>query len=140
MITKTEWVFLAWNTFHRFESDALRAAGMEDLTESDRALLEDICGLLDRLGEPYSLTVSDVINGMILESADPPAGEERLADYIVRRKLYELSPEELLKVSPEDLDKWPHGELRPISEQAKLRANCCRLAGAIAMKVADSMS
>jgi hypothetical protein len=97
MITKTEWVLLAWNTFHCFEGDALIRTGKSELSESDRGALRDVCGLLDRLGEPYGLNVSDVINGMMLEACDPPGGEERLADYVDRRKLYELSSEELLR-------------------------------------------
>jgi hypothetical protein len=134
-LTKAEWTFLAWNTFHCFEAIALRITGGRDLTDRDRAAWKDIEGLLDRLGAPYGLNVEDVINGFTRESCDPPSGNERLASYIGRPKLYEMSREELAKMSPEDVDRWPSTEhAESVSEQADLRKNCCRIAGILAIR------
>jgi hypothetical protein len=142
MISATEWVFLAWDTFHRYEADALRATGEKDLTDSDRAAWKDIEGLLDRLGAPYGFTVSDVVNGFMLEAADPPGGGERLADYLTRPKLYQLSRKELSKMSPEDIQSWPPGVEHPqsISTQAGLRGSICRLVGAAAIRRQNALS
>jgi hypothetical protein len=70
-----------------------------------------------------------------MAASDPPGGNERLAGYIGRRKLYQLSREELLRMSPEDIDTWPNtGPVQSISEQADLRGKICRLAGLIVGK------